>query len=80
MQITLSWSIFDYSVDQLLPIIHNIYTASDIYPILESWGVSLDMSKDFDKVWQTYFQIKSMGISHILQGLFLEVFWETGSR
>ena len=38
----------DSCVDQLLSIVHNIYTPLDEYPTLESRGVFLDMSKAFD--------------------------------
>ena len=41
----------DSCVDQLLFIDHNIYTAFNEYPTLESCGVFLDMSIVFDKVW-----------------------------
>ena len=40
----------DFCLDQLLPIVHNIYTVFDRYPTLESCGVFLDMPKAFDKV------------------------------
>ena len=67
----------DSCVDQLLSIVHNIYTAFDAYPTLESRGVFLDMSKAFDKVWHEglIFKLKSMGISDALLdliGSFLE--------
>ena len=54
----------DSSVDQLQSIVHNIYTAFDAHPTLESHGVFLDMSKAFDKVWHEglVFKLKSMGI------------------
>ena len=41
----------DSCVGQLLSIVCNIYTAFDAYPILESHGVFLDISKAFDEVW-----------------------------
>ena len=65
-------------VDQLLSTVHNIYTAFDEYPTLESRGVFLDMSKAFDKVWHEglIFKLKSMGICDALFlyliGIFLE--------
>ena len=61
----------DSCVDQLLSIVHNIYTAFDSYPTLESRGVFLDMSKAFDKVWHEglIFKLKSMGICDALLDL-----------
>ena len=61
----------DSCVDQLLSIVHNIYTAFDAYPTLESRGVFLDMSKAFDKVWHEglIFKLKSMGICDDLLNL-----------
>ena len=58
----------DSCVNQLLSIVHNIYSAFDAYPTLESCGVALDMSKAFDKVWHEglIFKLKSMGISDAL--------------
>ena len=58
----------DSSVDQLLSIVHTIYTAFDAYLILEFREVFLDMSKAFDKVWHEglIFKLKSMGISDAL--------------
>ena len=58
-------------VNQLLSIVHDIYTAFDAYPTLESRGAFLDMSKDFDKVWQegVIFKLKLMGISTTLINL-----------
>ena len=59
------------SVDQLLSIVHNIYTVFDTQPTLESCGVFLDMSKAFDKVWYEglIFKPKLMGISDALLDL-----------
>ena len=37
-------------VNQLLSMVHNIYTAFDAYPTLEPHGNFLDMSKVFDEV------------------------------
>ena len=67
----------DSCVDQLLSIIHNIHTAFDAYPTLESHGVFLDISKVFDKVWHEglIFKLKSVGICDALLdliGSFLE--------
>ena len=67
----------DSCVGQLLSIVHNIYTAFDAYPTLESRGVFLDMSKAFDKVWHEglIFKLKSVGICDALLdliGSFLE--------
>ena len=52
----------DSSVDQLLFILHDIYTAFDTYPGLESCGVFLDMSQALNKVWREglIFKLKSM--------------------
>ena len=41
----------DSCVSQLLSITHEIYKAFDADPSLETSGVFLDISKDFDKVW-----------------------------
>ena len=41
----------DSCTNQLLSIVHDIYTAFDDDPALEVRGVFLDMSKAFDKVW-----------------------------
>ena len=67
----------DPCVDQLLSILHNIYTALDAYSTLECCGVFLDMSKALDKVWNEkfLFKLKSMGICNVLLdliGSFLE--------
>ena len=61
----------DTCVDQFLSIVHNIYTAFDAYPILESCGVFFDMSKAFDKVWHEWliFKLRSMGICDALLDL-----------
>ena len=58
----------DSCVNQLLSIVHDIYTAFDAYPTLESRGVFLNMSKAFDKLWHEglIFTLKSMGISDTL--------------
>ena len=67
----------DSCVDQLLSIVHNIYTVFDAYPILESRGIFLDISKTFDKVWpeELIFKLKLIGICDALLdliGIFLE--------
>ena len=61
----------DSCVDQLLSIVHNIYTAFNEYPTLQSCGVFLGMSKTFDKVWPEglIFKLKSMGICDALLDL-----------
>ena len=58
----------DSCVNQLLSIVHNIYSAFDAYPTLESRGVFLDMSKAFHKVWHEglIFKLKPLGISEAL--------------
>ena len=59
----------DSCVDQVLCIVHNIYTVFDAYPTLESCGVFLDMSKTIDKVWHEWliFKFESiLGISNAL--------------
>ena len=55
-------------VNQLLSIVHNIYTAFDAYPTLESCSAFLDMPKAFDKVWHEglIFELKSIVISDAL--------------
>ena len=67
----------DSGVDQLLSIFHNIYTAFDVYPTLESRGVFLDISKTIDKVWHEglIFKFKSVDICDAILdfiGSFLE--------
>ena len=58
-------------VDQLLPIVHNLYKGFDVYPTLETFGVFLDMSSAFDKVWhqRLIFKLKSFGVSDSLINL-----------
>ena len=41
----------DSSINQLIAITHNIFTAFDIKPSLEVRGIFLDLSKAFDRVW-----------------------------
>ena len=57
-------------------IVHNIYSAFDAYPTLESRGVFLDMSKAFDKVWHEglIFKLKSMVILDTLLELIKSFF------
>ena len=61
------WS-SDSSVNQLLPIVLNLYKAFDAYPSLETCCVFLDISKDFEKVWHEalVFKLKSVGVSDSL--------------
>ena len=61
----------DSCVNQLLSIVHNLYKAFDACPILETFGVFLDMSKAFDKVWHQglIFKLKSVGVSDSLLNL-----------
>ena len=61
----------DSCVNQLLSIVHDIYTAFGAYPTLESRGAFLDMSKAFDKIWHEglIFKLKSVGISDTLSEL-----------
>ena len=40
----------DSCISQLLAITHEIYSSFDAYPSLETRGVFLDISKDFDRV------------------------------
>ena len=61
------WS-SDSSVNQLLPIVLNLYKAFNTYPSLETYCVFLDISKDFEKVWHEglVFKLKSVGVSDSL--------------
>ena len=52
----------DSTVNQLLYITHQIYTAFEEYPTLETRAVFLDISKTFDKV----FKLKTYGITGLL--------------
>ena len=58
----------DSCVNQLLPIVHNLYKTFGAYPTLETCSVFLDMSKAFDKVQHQglIFKLKSVGISDSL--------------
>ena len=51
-----------------MSIVHNIYPTFDAYSTLESRGVFLVVSKDFDKAWHEgpIFKLKSVGISEAL--------------
>ena len=56
----------DSCVQQLIAITHEIYKAFDCSPSLEVWGVFLDISKAFDKVWHDgllYNRLKCNGIN-----------------
>ena len=58
-------------VNQLPPIIYEIFEVFDCNPPLEVRSVFLDISKTFDKVWHGYlpYKLKSMGISGELHKL-----------
>ena len=67
----------DSCLNQLLSIVHNIYTAFDAYPTLNHVEFFSDMSKAFGKVWHEglIFKLPSVGISDALLdliGSFLE--------
>ena len=53
----------DFCVNQLLAIAHEIYKSFD--EGFEVWGVFLDISKDFDKVWHegSLLKLNQNGIS-----------------
>ena len=55
----------DSGISQLIAITHDIFAAFDGNPSLETRGVFLDISKDFDKVWHD-------GILHKLKCLGVE--------
>ena len=58
----------DSCINQLVSKTHEIYSAFDCNPSLEVRGVSLDLSRAFDKVWHDglIYQLKSLGISRSL--------------
>ena len=55
----------DSTVNQLLSITHQIYSAIEEFPSRETRAVFLDISKAFDKVWHDglLFKLKKYGIS-----------------
>ena len=61
----------DSCVNQLLSIVHNIYSAFDACLLLNLMASFLDMSKAFDNVWHEglIFQLKSASISEAFQNL-----------
>ena len=62
----------DSCVNQLLSIVHKIYSDFDEYPSLEVRSNFLDISKAFDKVWHEglIFKLEIIGISGNLLKLF----------
>ena len=58
----------DSTVNQLLSITHQIYSAFEEFPSRETRAVFLDISKAFDKVWHDglLFKLKNYGISDFL--------------
>ena len=58
----------DSTVNQLLSITHQIYSAFDEFPSRETRAVFLDISKAFDKVWHDglLFKVNNYGISGFL--------------
>ena len=62
----------DSCINQLLSIVHSIYSDFDHNPSLEVRGNFLDISKVFDKVWHNglLYKLESFGISGNLLKLF----------
>ena len=62
----------DPCINQLLSIVHSIYSDFDHNPSLEVRGNFLDISKAFDKVWHDglLYKLESFGISGNLLKLF----------
>ena len=62
---------FDSCTNQLLSITHNIYSAFDCNPSLETRSIFLDISKAFDKVWHEglIYKCRVMGIDGNLLSL-----------
>ena len=62
----------DSCINQLLSIVHSIYSDFDHNPSLEVRGNFLDISKAFDKVWHDglLYKLESFGISGNLLKLF----------
>ena len=62
----------DSCTNQLLSLVHDIYTAFDHRNCLEVRSVYLDMSKAFDKVWHEglVFKLKQNGIEGNLMNMF----------
>ena len=58
----------DSTVNQLLSITHQIYSAFEEFPSRETRAVFLDISKAFDKVWRDglLFKLRNYGISGFL--------------
>ena len=53
------------TTNQLLRIVHDLYTVFDANSVLELWRVFLDMSKTFDRVWheRLIYKLKEVNIS-----------------
>ena len=61
----------DSSVHQLLSITYDIHKSFDANPLLEVWGIFLDMSKVFSRVWHEgfLFKLKRLRLSGQYYGL-----------